>query len=173
MRAGGVRCRSVELSLVDKRAFVIPGKRSAPLEEHGGTWRVCRAGVEPHGQGGNAGRAGPADAVLPDRLELAPLQDLVANSRNPRDDVGDREDLASIADMRLQPAVAVTKASYLKLYPDDTITAKYVAVNGCRRLAAAHKYGPTDLAVVVNDEIARDRITSSPHRSVRTSTGRT
>ncbi len=39
------------------------------------------------------------------------------------------------------------------------ITSRYVVVNGCRRLAAAHKYGRTDLAVVVNDVIARDRIT--------------
>jgi ParB family chromosome partitioning protein len=100
--------------------------------------------------------AGPANE-MPGRT--APLNDLVANPRNPRDDVGDLEDLASIADMQLQPAVAVTKAAYLKLYPDDTIKAKYVVVNGCRRLAAAHKYGRTDLAVVVNDEIARDRIT--------------
>lgn len=61
--------------------------------------------------------------------------------------------------MQLQPAVAVTKAAYLKLYPDDQVTAKYVIVNGCRRLAAAHQYGRTDLAVVVNDEIARDRVT--------------
>jgi ParB family chromosome partitioning protein len=88
-----------------------------------------------------------------------PLKDLVANPRNPRDDVGNLENLASIVDIQLQPAVAVTKAAYLKLYPDDTITAKYVVVNGCRRLAAAHKYGRTDLAVIVNDEIARDRIT--------------
>jgi ParB family transcriptional regulator, chromosome partitioning protein len=87
------------------------------------------------------------------------LTDLVANPRNPRDDLGNLEDLASIADMQLQPAVAVTKVAYLKLYPDDKITAKYVVVNGCRRLAAAHKFGRTDLAVVVNDEIARDRVT--------------
>jgi ParB family chromosome partitioning protein len=88
-----------------------------------------------------------------------PLKDLVANPRNPRDELGDLEDLASIADMQLQPAVAVTRAAYLKLYPDDQITAKYVVVNGCRRLAAARKYGRTDLDVVVNDGIARDRIT--------------
>lgn len=88
-----------------------------------------------------------------------PLKDLVANPRNPRDDLGDLSNLASIADMQLQPAVAVTKAAYLKLYPDDQVTAKYVIVNGCRRLAAAHQYGRTDLAVVVNDEIARDRVT--------------
>jgi ParB family chromosome partitioning protein len=88
-----------------------------------------------------------------------PLEDLVANPRNPRDDVGDLADLESIADMQLQPAVAVTKAAYLKLYPKDSITAKYVVVNGCRRLAAAHKYGRADLLVHVNDEIARDRVT--------------
>lgn len=88
-----------------------------------------------------------------------PLDDLTANPRNPRDDVGTLEDLESIADMQLQPAVAVTRAAYLKLYPKDSITAKYVVVNGCRRLAAAHKYGRSDLLVHVNDEIARDRIT--------------
>ena len=89
----------------------------------------------------------------------APLADLTANPRNPRDDIGDLADLASIADMQLQPAVVVTKAAYLNLYPDDQITTRYVVVNGCRRLAAAHKYERTDLAIVVNDEIARDRVT--------------
>ena len=42
---------------------------------------------------------------------------------------------------------------------DITPTGRYVVVNGCRRLAAAHKYGREDLAIVVNDDIARDRIT--------------
>ncbi|MCP9276498.1 ParB/RepB/Spo0J family partition protein [Mycolicibacterium arenosum] len=88
-----------------------------------------------------------------------PLKDLVANPRNPRDDLGDLANLASIADIQLQPVVAVTKRAYLALYPDDAITARYVVVNGCRRLAAAHEYGRTDLSVVVNDEIARDRVT--------------
>jgi ParB family chromosome partitioning protein len=88
-----------------------------------------------------------------------PLTDLVANPRNPRDDLGDLNDLASIADLQLQPAAAVTRKAYLALYPDDAITARYVVINGCRRLAAAHKFGRTDLAVVVNDELARDRIT--------------
>lgn len=90
---------------------------------------------------------------------LMPLTDLVANPRNPRDDLGDLENLASIADLQLQPVVAVTRKSYLALYPDDDVTARYVVVNGCRRLAAAHKYGRTDLSVVVNDAVARDRIT--------------
>jgi ParB family transcriptional regulator, chromosome partitioning protein len=95
--------------------------------------------------------------VAPSRS--APLHELTPNPRNPRDDVGDLEDLASIADMQLQPAVVVTARAYQRLYPDDVIGTRYVVVNGCRRLAAAHKYGRSDLDVVVNDEIARDRIT--------------
>lgn len=101
--------------------------------------------------------APPATSHLTGRA--TPLGELVANPRNPRDDVGNLEDLESIADMQLQPAVAVTKAAYLMLYPKDSITAKYVVINGCRRLAAAHEYGRTDLLVYVNDEIARDRVT--------------
>ncbi|WP_431236146.1 ParB/RepB/Spo0J family partition protein (plasmid) [Mycolicibacterium psychrotolerans] len=88
-----------------------------------------------------------------------PLVDLTPNPRNPRDDVGTLEDLASIADMQLQPAVVVTKAAYMALYPHDTIDTKFVVVNGCRRLAAAHKYGLSTLDIVVNDAIARDRVT--------------
>jgi ParB family chromosome partitioning protein len=95
--------------------------------------------------------------AMPSRT--APLTDLTPNPRNPRDDLGDLADLESIADMQLQPAVVVTKGAYLKLYPQDSITTRFVVINGCRRLAAAHKYGRTDLAVVVNDEVARDRIT--------------
>jgi ParB family transcriptional regulator, chromosome partitioning protein len=96
-------------------------------------------------------------AGMPGRT--TPLDHLSANPRNPRDDLGDLADLASIADIQLQPAVVVTKAAYLRLYPDDTIATRYVVINGCRRLAAAHKYARTDLTVVVNDDIARDRIT--------------
>lgn len=87
------------------------------------------------------------------------LSELTANPRNPREDLGDLADLESIADIQLQAATVVTRQAYLKLYPDDTITCRYVVVNGCRRLAAARKYGRDDLAVVVNDDIARDRIT--------------
>ena len=89
----------------------------------------------------------------------APLTDLTPNPRNPREDLGDLSNLESIADMQLQPAVVVTKGAYLKLYPEDRITTRFVVINGCRRLAAAHKFGRTDLDIVVNDEIARDRVT--------------
>jgi ParB family transcriptional regulator, chromosome partitioning protein len=109
------------------------------------------------------GDKSPVDHTVA-RTDVAPsrsaaLHDLTPNPRNPRDDLGNLEDLASIADMQLQPAVVVTAKAYQLLYPDDAIATRYVVINGCRRLAAAHKYGRVDLDVVVNDEIARDRVT--------------
>jgi ParB family chromosome partitioning protein len=111
---------------------------------------------------GAVGDNSPVDAPTPKTTTgslTAPLSDLMPNPRNPRDDLGDLENLASIADMQLQPVLVVTKSAYRKLYPDDAITTRYIVINGCRRLAAAHKYGRTDLAIVVNDEVARDRVT--------------
>jgi ParB family chromosome partitioning protein len=107
----------------------------------------------------SVGDHSPVEQIAGMPSRTAPLTDLTPNPRNPRDDLGDLSDLESIADMQLQPAVVVTKGAYLRLYPQDSITTRLVVVNGCRRLAAAHKYGRTDLAVVVNDEIARDRVT--------------
>ena len=101
----------------------------------------------------------PVDQMSAVPSRTAPLADLTPNPRNPRDDLGDLSNLESIADMQLQPAVVVTKNAFLALYPDDAIDTRYVVINGCRRLAAAHKYGRTDLDIVVNDDIARDRIT--------------
>lgn len=91
----------------------------------------------------------------------AALTDLTANPRNPRDELGDLADLASIADIQLQPATVVSKSAYLALYPEDRdqIRTPYVVINGCRRLAAARQFGRADLAISVNDEIARDRVT--------------
>ncbi|MGW0359253.1 ParB/RepB/Spo0J family partition protein [Nocardia nova] len=92
----------------------------------------------------------------------APLSEIVANPRNPRRDLGDLSDLASIADMQLQSALVVTADAYLRLYPEDADrigTARWVVVNGCRRDAAARRYGRSDLEIVVKDEVAKDRIT--------------
>lgn len=105
------------------------------------------------------GDKSPVDQIAAMPSRTAPLTDLTPNPRNPRDDLGDLSNLESIADMQLQPVVVVTKAAYLKLYPEDRIATRLVVINGCRRLAAAHKYGRTDLDIVVNDDIARDRVT--------------
>lgn len=89
-----------------------------------------------------------------------PLDDLVANPRNPRDDVGDLSDLSTIVERQLQPGTVVSRAAWLKLWPEDKAgigDAKYVVVNGNRRLAAAVKYGRGGLDVVVRDSIAVSR----------------
>jgi ParB family chromosome partitioning protein len=108
---------------------------------------------------GAVGDHSPVEQLTAAPSRSAPLTDLSANPRNPREELGELADLASIADIQLQPAVVVTRSAYLNLYPHDEIATRYVVINGCRRLAAAHKYGRTDLDIVVNDEIARDRIT--------------
>ena len=69
--------------------------------------------------------------AAPSRSAL--LSDLTPNPRNPRDDVGNLEDLASIADMQLQPAAVVTAEAYRRLYPDDAIPTHYGVSNGWRR----------------------------------------
>lgn len=113
---------------------------------------------------GAVGSKSPVDGLsidgagAPSGLPYAvPLAELSSNPYNTRDAVGDLEDLASIAELQLQPAAVVTKAAFLKLYPDAQIDGKWVVINGNRRLAAAHKYGRADLEIVVKDELAADR----------------
>lgn len=101
--------------------------------------------------------SGTADGVFRGNI---PLDQLIANPRNPRDSVGDLNDLASIADRQLQPATVVSRAAWLNLWPkdaDELANARWVVVNGCRRLAAAHEYGRSGLDAVIRDSIAHDR----------------
>ncbi|MFE2961963.1 ParB/RepB/Spo0J family partition protein [Nocardia tengchongensis] len=91
----------------------------------------------------------------------APLDELIANPRNPREDLGDLSELESIVKIQLQPALVVTRTAYLGLYPDDEPrlgAARWVVINGCRRLAAARHYGRPDLEFVVKDEVAASRV---------------
>lgn len=104
----------------------------------------------------------PVNAAPIDGQFLAdvPVAEFVANPRNPRDEVGDLSDLSTITDRQLQPGTAVSRAAWLKLWPDDEAeigSAKYIVVNGNRRLAAAVKYGRPGLDVVVRDSIAVSR----------------
>jgi len=87
------------------------------------------------------------------------LRDLVANPHNPRDSLGDLDELASIAEFQLQPVVAVTRAAFQKLYPDTPVSARWVVIIGNRRLAAAHKFGRAELDIVIKDELAKDPAT--------------
>lgn len=96
-------------------------------------------------------------AQRPAMSRSVPLRDLVGNPHNPRDSVGDLDELASIVDFQLQPVVAVTRAAYEKLYPGEKIAARWIVIIGNRRLAAAHKFGRPELDIVVKDELAKDR----------------
>jgi ParB family chromosome partitioning protein len=89
----------------------------------------------------------------------APLKDLISNPYNPRDSLGDLEELASIVEFQLQPVVVVTRAAFQHIYPDAEISARWVVVLGNRRLAAAHKFGRPELDIVVKDDLVRDRAT--------------
>lgn len=110
-------------------------------------------------------RTGPVTKVpgRPDSPAMNIRTELcVANPRNPRDEVGDLEDLASIVERQLQSCLAVTRRAFLALWPEDEQfldDARYVIVNGNRRLAAAVKYGRPDLIVVVDDGVASSKAT--------------
>ncbi|SIJ22216.1 putative transcriptional regulator [Mycobacteroides abscessus subsp. abscessus] len=121
---------------------------------------MARGGVKPGFEFLPVGKDSPVDGddvVVPvSGARSAPLRELVGNPKNPRDDIGDLEDLASIAERQLQPVVVVTRAAYEKLYPEVQISARWVVVIGNRRLAAAHKYGRPELDIVVRDDLAID-----------------
>jgi ParB family chromosome partitioning protein len=88
-----------------------------------------------------------------------PLRDLVGNPHNPRDSIGDLDQLASIVEFQLQPVVVVTRGAFHALYPETALSARWVVILGNRRLAAAHKFGRPELDIVIKDELAKDRAT--------------
>lgn len=87
------------------------------------------------------------------------LRDLIGNPYNPRDSIGNIDELASIVDFQLQPVVVVTRSVFQNLYPEARISGRWVVIIGNRRLAAAQKFGRPDLDIVVKDELAKDRAT--------------
>ncbi|MFD8780910.1 ParB/RepB/Spo0J family partition protein [Kitasatospora sp. NPDC059599] len=93
-----------------------------------------------------------------------PTANCLPNPRNPRDELGDLSDLASIKDRQLQSCLAVTPAAYLRLWPEDRQTLDagpqdVIIVNGNRRRAAAALYGREQLLVVVDDTVAESKAT--------------
>ncbi|MFJ9447474.1 ParB/RepB/Spo0J family partition protein [Kitasatospora sp. NPDC101235] len=93
-----------------------------------------------------------------------PTASCLPNPRNPRDELGDLSDLASIKDRQLQSCLAVTPAAYLRLWPEDRQTLgagpqDVIVVNGNRRRAAAELYGREQLLVVVDDSVADSKAT--------------
>ncbi|MFI6645701.1 ParB/RepB/Spo0J family partition protein [Streptomyces sp. NPDC050504] len=97
-------------------------------------------------------------------LLTLPLSKLVPTRFNPRRNFGSDDDLRQFGSVlkrrQLQPAVVVSRASYLKLWPEEEGhlgSASYVIVNGERRFRASRKAGLPTLNVVHNETIAATR----------------
>jgi ParB family chromosome partitioning protein len=103
---------------------------------------------------------GRSDPVL---LTL-PLDKLHCTRFNPRRNFGTDEDLRDFGEKlkkeQLQPAVVVSRAGYLKLWPDEAErvgTASYVIANGERRYRASRLVGRGVLEVVHREDVAASR----------------
>lgn len=91
-----------------------------------------------------------------------PLEQVAANPLNPRESLGDLAELAASlrAVGQLQPCAAVTRSAYLTVYPEHEAqigTARYVAVTGGRRRAAAAIAELATLDIIVKDDLAASR----------------
>ncbi|MET8451655.1 ParB/RepB/Spo0J family partition protein [Streptomyces sp. NPDC005209] len=105
---------------------------------------------------------GRSDAVL---MSL-PLDKLHCTRFNPRRNFGTDEELREFGEKlkkeQLQPAVVVSRAAYLKLWPNEADRvglASYVIANGERRYRASRLTGRPTLEVVHREDVAKDRAT--------------
>lgn len=105
---------------------------------------------------------GRSDAVL---MSL-PLDKLHCTRFNPRRNFGTVEELRECGEKlkkeQLQPAVVVSRAAYLKLWPNEADRvglASYVIANGERRYRASRLVGRLALEVVHREDVAKDRAT--------------
>ncbi|MGW2082764.1 ParB/RepB/Spo0J family partition protein, partial [Streptomyces sp. NPDC001939] len=108
----------------------------------------------------------PTTAAPDSRLRTLPLEQLVPTRFNPRRNFGTSEDLKDfglkLKTKQLQPAVAVTREAYLKLWENEADavgTHRYVIANGERRYRASQAAGLETLEVIVDDTIAASRAT--------------
>jgi ParB family chromosome partitioning protein len=90
-----------------------------------------------------------------------PLDQLAGNPDNPREAMGDLEELAnSLREHGLrQPVTVMPRAAFLEVYPQHEAAigqAAFVVVNGNRRLAAARIAGLPTLAVYIAEGPATD-----------------
>lgn len=97
-------------------------------------------------------------------LLTLPLAKLVPTRFNPRRNFGTEDDLKAfgliLKRRQLQPAVVVSRAAYLKLWPEEESavgTAQYVIANGERRYRGSLAADLTTLNVVHNEDVAKSR----------------
>lgn len=103
---------------------------------------------------------GQSAAIL---MSLA-LDKVVPTRFNPRRRFGTEEELREfgkkLARKQLQPAVVVSRAAYLKLWPEEAEhlgTASHVIVNGERRYRASALVGRPTLEVVLKEDLAANK----------------
>ncbi|MGA4844556.1 ParB/RepB/Spo0J family partition protein [Streptomyces sp. G45] len=130
----------------------------------GASFTRTRGGVSARRQAVAATTGAPTTGAPDSRLRTLPLAQLVPTRFNPRRNFGTEDDLREFGrrldKKQLQPAVAVTRAAYLALWPDEADAvgdAKYVIASGERRYRASRAAGLPTLEVVVDDEVARSR----------------
>ncbi|MGW5851804.1 ParB/RepB/Spo0J family partition protein [Streptomyces sp. NPDC055254] len=97
-------------------------------------------------------------------LLTLPLSQMVPTRFNPRRNFGSEEELREfglkLKKRQLQPAVVVSRAAYLKLWPEEAESVgilPYVIANGERRFRGSLAAGLTTLNVVHNEDVAKSR----------------
>ncbi|MFH8371392.1 ParB/RepB/Spo0J family partition protein [Streptomyces sp. NPDC018031] len=130
----------------------------------GSSFNRARGGVSARRQAVAATTGAPTTGAPDSRLRTLPLAQLVPTRFNPRRNFGAPEDLVEfglkLKKKQLQPAVAVTREAYIRLWPDEEEAlgnAKYVIANGERRYRGSQAAGLPTLEVVIDDEIASSR----------------
>jgi ParB family chromosome partitioning protein len=99
------------------------------------------------------------DAPPSQDARTAKLADLAHNPFNPRQELGDLQETADslLERGQVQPVTVVTRQAFLAAHPaqDDHLgAARYVVIDGNRRLGAARLAGLDDLRIDVNDALA-------------------
>jgi ParB family transcriptional regulator, chromosome partitioning protein len=103
--------------------------------------------------------AATGEDPTPAEARTARLADLAHNPFNPRHELGDLQETADslLERGQIQPVTVVTRQAFLTAHPgqDDHLgTARYVVIDGNRRLGAARLAGLDDLRIDVNDALA-------------------
>lgn len=115
-----------------------------------------------------ASLAGARVETVPGRTDLTlvslPLARVVPTPLNPRTNFGTPDELTELGESmlkrQLQPVVVVSRASYLKLFPEHTErvgAAAYVIITGERRYRGARQVGLETLGAIIMEEIATSR----------------
>jgi ParB family chromosome partitioning protein len=103
--------------------------------------------------------AATGEDPAPAEARTARLADLAHNPFNPRQELGDLQETADslLERGQVQPVTVVTRQAFLTAHPgqDDHLgAARYVVIDGNRRLGAARLAGLDDLRIDVNDALA-------------------